>query len=439
MRDTCHMDYADVLMLGAGLAGMRAAVAALEENPALRVVVARNMEGPSGSSFANVNNTLGIQVPETEEERDVFVGRVLEMGAPGYVAPGLVSLMAAEGVTRFNDLRRMGVPFRADKTDGLQRLPGCFLPQSPTCYILNDIAAAYDAFARRFAGLGGRYLSGMTVTDLVSGEENDHGPAPVLGVLARPMNGGPALAVQAKAVVMALGGPSPLFSRDTSGSGNSGFAYALMLRAGARLANTGYLQFLWHRTDNGRFFPVQSLAHPGILVRTPKNEELPVPESLRRLVSARKDHCPFGNGRGHGPGHPGLPGPGRGPGRGPGYLPGGLPGTSATPFWAARFSPGPPSRGGVDWGGAHGPRGQRRGDHRRTRPDRRSRPLRLRRMRHGNARGQPPGRGHGPGHPGLRGQGGPGRGPGRGHDGRSNGLWRNCPKKRPSMVTNRIS
>ena len=296
MRDACHRDYADVLVLGAGLAGMRAAVAALEENPALRVVVARNMEGPSGSSFANMNNTLGIQVPETEEERDVFVGRVLEMGAPGYVAPGLVSLMAAEGVTRFNDLRRMGVPFRADKTDGLQRLPGCFLPQSPTCYILNDIAAAYDAFARRFAGLGGRYLSGMTVTDLVSGEENDHGPAPVLGVLARPMNGGPALAVQAKAVVMALGGPSPLFSRDTSGSGNSGFAYALMLRAGARLANTGYLQFLWHRTDNGRFFPVQSLAHPGILVRTPKNEELPVPESLRRLGSARKDHCPFGNG-----------------------------------------------------------------------------------------------------------------------------------------------
>jgi succinate dehydrogenase/fumarate reductase flavoprotein subunit len=300
MRQTCHMDYTDVLVLGAGLAGMRAAVAALEENPGLRVVVARNMEGPSGSSFANVNNTLGVQVPETEEERETFIQRVLEMGAPGYMDPALVSLLATEGVTRFNDLRRMGVPFRTDKTGGLQRLPGCFLPQAPTCYILNDIKAAHDAFAKRFSSLGGRYVSGVTVTDIVSdsisGAGNNHSPAPVLGVLTRPMRGGPALAIQAKAVVMAMGGPSPLFSRDISGPGNSGFAYALMARAGARLANTGYLQYIWHRTDNGRAFPMRSLAHPDVLVRTPKGDTIPIPESLRLLGPARGEHWPFGHG-----------------------------------------------------------------------------------------------------------------------------------------------
>ena len=51
----------DILVLGAGLAGLRAAWAALEENPGARVAIAAPTAGPSGSSFANIHDRLGMQ------------------------------------------------------------------------------------------------------------------------------------------------------------------------------------------------------------------------------------------------------------------------------------------------------------------------------------------------------------------------------------------
>ncbi|MFW5837516.1 MAG: FAD-binding protein, partial [Desulfovibrionaceae bacterium] len=52
--------FCDVLVLGAGLAGMRAAVAAKSLHPRLDVALLTASSKPSGSSFANRNDALGV-------------------------------------------------------------------------------------------------------------------------------------------------------------------------------------------------------------------------------------------------------------------------------------------------------------------------------------------------------------------------------------------
>ena len=84
----------DILVLGAGLAGLRAAWAALEQAPCSRVMVVRPGRGPSGSSFSNVNNMLGMQVCMDTADEDALVADVQASANQGHVDASLVRIMA---------------------------------------------------------------------------------------------------------------------------------------------------------------------------------------------------------------------------------------------------------------------------------------------------------------------------------------------------------
>ncbi len=107
----------DILILGAGLAGMRASIAALEAQSDLSVTVVSRRSGPSGSSFFNVNNALGMQVCETDREHEFFVKEAVSIAAPGYIDPELVKITAEESKARFCDLAELGFNFRKDYND----------------------------------------------------------------------------------------------------------------------------------------------------------------------------------------------------------------------------------------------------------------------------------------------------------------------------------
>lgn len=263
----------DVLVLGTGLAGMRAAWAAKAADPRLRVTLVSPRRAPSGSSFANRNNALGMQAPQ-EHEADAFVDEVLRLAPPGLALPGLVRALAADAQARLAELLDLDLSFRREPDGTLTRFPGCFSPH-PRAVVFDNLGQAHAAFLARVRGLGVELLHGFEAVELLQGGDG------VRGARLAALRGSGTYEVRARAVIAALGGPAPLFARRICGPGGGGLSYGLLAQAGARLVNTRFLQFFWLRARDLGF------VNPG---------SLPWPAALASLAEARRSHCPVGYG-----------------------------------------------------------------------------------------------------------------------------------------------
>jgi len=265
--------HCDILVLGAGLAGMRAAWAAKEADPRLRVILVSPHRKPSGSSFANRNNALGLQIPQ-EHEAEAFVTDALRLAAPGVALPELARALAQDAPARLTDLLDLGLPFRREPNGALIRFPGCFSP-APRAVIFDGLASAQAALLARLRSLGVEVLHGYEALDL------PRQGGRICGALLCALRGGALLNIRARATIAALGGPAPLYARRLCGPGGSGLAYGLFASAGARLINTRYLQFFWLRARDHGF------VNPG---------DLPWQDALAPLAEARRGHCPMSHG-----------------------------------------------------------------------------------------------------------------------------------------------
>lgn len=265
-----------VLILGAGLAGMRAALSAKESAPGLDVLLVCPRSAPSGSSFANRNNALGVQAP-LPDEAQAFVDEALRLAAPGFADAELVRALAADAPSRVEELLDgpggLALPFRRDGKRRLKRFTGCFSPH-PRALVFDGLAAAHAAFLERLRALGVRFLTGWEALEIAVQDGRARGARLV------SRRGGKVLEVSASAVVAATGGPAPLFGRRICGPGGAGFSYGLLAQARASLVNARFLQFFWCRARDRAF------VNPGSLPW-----ETLAPE-LAHLAQERLTHCP---------------------------------------------------------------------------------------------------------------------------------------------------
>ena len=284
------MHTADILILGAGLAGLRAAWSAAlarDRAPNLSVVVASRGSGPSGSSFANANNALGYQLLATDMERESFVRQASGLAAPGFFDPLLAEILALESEARFRDMETLDLRFRRDPSGALVRYPGCGSPD-PRAVIFTDLAHAFSRYRARCESLGVRFMDDFTALGLLT---MDNSAAGAWGL----DRSGQTRIIRASCVIVALGGPAPLYVRHMAGPGNPGLGLGLLRQAGVRLANAGYLQFMWGAKDKSFRTPARLLA-PGNRVVPPQGPTL-APEDrfgpdLNRLLALRDTHCP---------------------------------------------------------------------------------------------------------------------------------------------------
>ncbi len=279
----------EILILGTGLAGMRAALAALAVRPNVQITLVSAIKGPSGSSFANQNNALGMQVHETDSEREAFCRRALEIAPPGGVEARLVEVLAAESLERFQELEAWGLRFQRHAEGRLQRHAACFTPNLHHACIFTDLARAYTCFRQQLNGPHVRFMEGFEVERLLTRQQG--GNAAISGARLRDSSQRDVL-IQARAVVMALGGPAGRFRRNLAPAGNTGRSWALLAEAGAAMLNTDYIQYMWHTLPDRRFVPVARLAGPAARVRHPATGVQPLPAELYSLASARGTHCP---------------------------------------------------------------------------------------------------------------------------------------------------
>ncbi|WP_051445057.1 FAD-binding protein [Desulfocurvus vexinensis] len=277
----------DVLVLGAGLAGLRAAWAAAEAAPGARVLLAAPLAGPSGSALANVNARLGVLAPPADAQREALAARILALAAPGRADPALVAALLEDAPARVAELAALGVPMERTQGGALRLHPACFAQDHACAALLTELPRAHALLAARARALGAATLPGLAATRLLAGPDG----AACGALLTRLADGAP-VAVAARAVVAALGGPAGLFGATLAGPGSLGLGPGLLDGTGAALAHCGCVQFFWSEVPGGAFFRVHTLAAPGAGLRGPGGAVRPLPPELAAHAAARATHCP---------------------------------------------------------------------------------------------------------------------------------------------------
>jgi succinate dehydrogenase/fumarate reductase flavoprotein subunit len=238
---------AGVLVLGSGLAGLAAALAAREAGADV-LVLSRTRPGrgsASAVSTAVLNAALGLADPADSPEahyEDTLAG-----GAH-LADPAVVRRLVEEVVPRVAWLEGHGVTWVREADGRLRQIrsPGhrharSLLPRPlrGTTYLTPLVAAA-----RR---LGVRFLAGVTATRiLVAGDR-------AVGVVGYDEDRDAVVALGARALVLCTGGASLLYRQASAPPGSPGDGFALALGAGATLQNMEFVQF----------YPV-ALAEPGL-------------------------------------------------------------------------------------------------------------------------------------------------------------------------------
>ena len=229
----------DLLVVGGGAAGSRAAYEAKRSHPKLNVLlVVAGGFGTSGSTNLIASESLGINAPfdamKDGDSPDAFYRDIVETGAC-LSDTVLARVIANEACARIDELIALGVEF--DRTeDGLiqRKLSGCTKARSLTCggSTGREIVRVLKAeILKRGVGV----LEHTRVIDLVQ-----DGNGRVCGVYA--LSGQERLFIRAGAVVLASGGAGRIFRHNVNPPTLEGDAWSMAYRAGARLINMEFFQ-----------------------------------------------------------------------------------------------------------------------------------------------------------------------------------------------------
>ncbi len=282
----------DVLVIGAGAAGIRAALAASAEGVEV-TLAAKSRPGKSGSTFSPVSRGWGIQALVGEERTDrnleAFYDDILRVGL-GCCNPKLVRILVEESGDRFQDLLHWGIRFKKKPDGGFFRVKGCF-SEHERAFLTEDFDLMVGCFQEILERSSIRCVVG-DVIDLAMTDGVCHGALAVL-------NSGNVLQICAGATVLATGGGAGIFEDSLAIEDQVGDGYALAAHAGAELANMEFIQFMLGLKDGEkrRFLPLAALKRPGALVDRDGRDllEMHIPkQDLRRTsVEMRQKHHPF--------------------------------------------------------------------------------------------------------------------------------------------------
>ncbi len=255
------MKVHDILIVGAGLAGMRAAVAAQTLYGHLDVAIVSKVHPVRSHSVAaqgGINAALG--------ENDSWEAHAFDTTKGGiYLADqDAVEVMCREAPGDILELERMGVIFSRDEHGRIAQRPfgGAGFPR--TCYAADRtghalLHAMYEQLLKRSVKVYEEwYVTSLLVED-----------GACRGVIAWDLLRGGLQAIGAKAVILATGGCGRIFLTSTNAVINTGDGMALAYRAGVPLEDMEFVQF--HPTtlkDTGILITEGARGEGGYLLNT---------------------------------------------------------------------------------------------------------------------------------------------------------------------------
>ena len=221
----------DVLVIGGGLAGFRAAHAARRQGA--KVVIAYHARGAS-------QHIIGFNVPRIGEGQPDSPQAYAEdtiAGGYGLNDRQLVNVMAAAAERALEELLELGVPLARDGNSIARRhLSGSRFPRS--VYHPEGIGRlAWQTLVQEAERLQVQCLSGWKALQLLRHDEA------VVGALLSRRDGSECVAVHASAVVLATGGIGALYADSTYPVDITADSYGFALQCGATLIDMEFVQF----------------------------------------------------------------------------------------------------------------------------------------------------------------------------------------------------
>jgi succinate dehydrogenase / fumarate reductase, flavoprotein subunit len=227
----------DVLVIGAGGAGMYAALEAARAGAAV-VLADRSLIGRGGATVMaqmTVAAALGEQTPDHWEHH---LSDTLAAGR-GLCDERLAALLCEEGPQRLREMDAWKVGWaREDGHIKQAQAPG---HDRPRCAYV-DFLSTGPAVSRTLRSQLNAANDVRRVGDLVIVDIAVRNGA-ACGATALHLPTGQAVTLAAKAVVIATGGLTGLYRRNSASSNMGGDGYALALRAGAELIDMEFVQF----------------------------------------------------------------------------------------------------------------------------------------------------------------------------------------------------
>lgn len=231
----------DVLIIGAGGAGLVAALSAKEAGATVRVV---NKTYPTRSQTSMAQGGINAALGNSGEDSvQLHIEDTLK-ASKGLASPSAVDALCREGVHAVEWLDRIGVPFsRTERGQIAQRRLGgasaeraCHAQDYTGLKVLHTLYDQCNAAGVEF--VNERFLLNLII------DEDEQGRRSASGVTVLDLRSGEVEAYRAKSVIIATGGYSRIYdSHSTNSIGTTGDGLSAALRAGARLSDMEFVQF----------------------------------------------------------------------------------------------------------------------------------------------------------------------------------------------------
>jgi succinate dehydrogenase / fumarate reductase, flavoprotein subunit len=228
----------DVLVIGSGAAGIYAAIEA-SRGGARVFLVDRSLIGRGGATVMaqmTVAAALGEEVPDAPRHHyddTIAAGR-------GLCEEALAQLLCEDAPACIRELDAWGVGWaRKDNHITATTAPGHDRPRCVYVDFINTGPAVSKTLRTVMArNKDIRKAGDICIVDLVAGSDGE-----IAGAVGWHLGSGAAVTIAAKATVLATGGLTRLYRRNSASLNMGGDGYALALRAGASLIDMEFVQF----------------------------------------------------------------------------------------------------------------------------------------------------------------------------------------------------
>lgn len=228
----------DVLVVGAGAAGISAAMSAARGGA--RVLLAdKSLVGRGGATIMAQMTVAAALGTYDSDDWTRHLADTLKAGR-GLCNEELSAILCRGAPERIRELDAWNVGWARDEAQNIRAVmaPG----HSARRCVYVDFLATGPAIAQTLRAQVSKLravtrVSGLSVRDLVVSEGG------VVGAVAVNQHDGVVVTIAAKATIIAAGGLTKLFQRNSASANMGGDSYALALRAGAELIDMEFPQF----------------------------------------------------------------------------------------------------------------------------------------------------------------------------------------------------
>ncbi len=275
----------DVLVIGSGAAGLRAAIEARKNGVGKVVVVSKGKKGVDGNSvIAKTGHSAPFGHSNRLDSPQVFYRDTLKAGR--YINDKkLVWVMARDACERILELEQMGVKFSKRNDEFVQHGAGghtyprgCYCKRKKGIYLMNPLK-------REAERMGVKFIEDMFITSLIVED------GVCKGAIGLSKSSNKIFVFESKSVVLATGGAGQIYKFTDNVSGATGDGYCLAFKAGAELVDMEFVQFF----PTATLHPIRNIIVPppvfraGATLLNSENERFMRKYSPKELEDTTRD------------------------------------------------------------------------------------------------------------------------------------------------------